>query len=78
MTSATISLPFDGRTQIYDRDKLITALLVYIDILGEKKDATARDLIPVKTALHRQHGFDTDSIVYAVGARICVEQGIEP
>jgi hypothetical protein len=28
--------------------------------------------------LRDSHGFDTDSITYAVGARIAVENGIDP
>lgn len=68
MTTATITLPFDNRQQSYDRDKLQTAVLVYLDLVGTGTPCPLR----------ADHGLTTDAITHAVGARICVENRIEP
>lgn len=81
MTSSlnTITLPFDNRTQTYDRDKLATALLVRMDVIDD--DPAAGSLLATRNtalALRNEHGFATDAITYAIGARICHENNIDP
>lgn len=76
---ASIDLPFDNRRKTYDRDKLATAVLVYLDVMGDAADTpTIHATKAAALVLRDEHGFDTDSITYAVGARICVERGTEP
>jgi hypothetical protein len=74
----TIELPFDGRSMTYDRDKLATALLVRMEIAVA--DDIPSMLVTRQTAvvLRNEHGFDTDAIVYAIGARTCDELNIDP
>jgi hypothetical protein len=81
LKTATIDLPFDGRQKSYDRDKLATAILVYLDVRGAADAAPEPNIEDTKATalrLRNSHGFNTDSITYAVGARIAVENSIEP
>jgi hypothetical protein len=69
--SATITIPWDGSEMTFDRDRLETAVLLYMEHDG--------DLRAVRTELvygHRLRG--ADAIHLAVAARICRESGIEP
>lgn len=75
---STITLPFDAGSQTYDRDKLTTAYLVLLDVLDTREKASLSDAHAVAARLRHDHGFTTDAITYAVGARICSERGIEP
>lgn len=68
MTS-TVDLPSGGNVMTFDRGRLATAVLVLIDAPDDQ--AAAR-------RLRTDYGFATDAIVYAVGARYCIENGIEP
>jgi hypothetical protein len=81
LKTASIDLPFDGRQKSYDRDKLATAILVYLDVRSASDAAPEPGIADTKATAMRlrdSHGFDTDSITYAVGARIAVENGIDP
>lgn len=74
-----IEIPFDGRPKAYDQEKLATAVLVYMDTMGaEPGQPTIHHTKAVALMLRNDHGFATDSITYAVGARICIENGIDP
>lgn len=74
----TIELPFDGHRKTYDRDKLATAMLVYLDVLGADQHPTPDHTRQVAVRLRPDQGFATDATTYAVGARIAIENNIEP
>lgn len=79
MKTASIDLPFDGGHRAYDRDRLATAVLVYMDTMTDDPgQPTIQHTKAVSQILRNEHSFATDSITYAVGARICLENGIEP
>ncbi len=79
MKASSIDLPFDGSRRAYDRDRLATAVLVYMEAIGQQPGLpTIHHTKFVSQTLRDEHGFATDSIAYAIGARICVENDIEP
>ena len=77
-TGTTISLPFDSGSRTFDRDRLATAVLVYLDVLGDDKRPLIHHSKTAALRLRDDHGFGTDAITYAIGARIAIENGIEP
>ncbi len=68
-----ITLLVDGRPGRYDRDRLATAILVYLDTAGGFT-GRARTAILLRT----EHGFATDSLTYAMAAAVAVDEGVEP
>lgn len=73
--SSTIRVRLDGWTADLDRDTLTTAILVRLDVPGRLDSARA-------TAIAAQRLRDEfrvrDSLTYAVAARRCIQEGIEP
>ncbi len=76
MTS--IDLVFYGRPRTYDRDRLTTACLVLLDVLDGRQTVQLSDTHTAALRLRADHQFTTDSITYALGAQMCLENGIEP
>ncbi len=77
MSASTITLLSDGRPKTYDRSRLATAMLVYLDQAAGNPISLS---VTHRTAalLRTQHHFDTDAIMYAIGAMVALETGVEP
>jgi hypothetical protein len=73
----TITLPVGHHTRTYDRDRLATAVIVYLD-LTRGNTPCPNDTIDTSHVLRDDHDFGAESIAYAVAARICIEHNIEP
>lgn len=76
--TTTITLLHDKGTMTYDRDRLATAILVYLEVMGDDPAPTPKHTGAVRDVLRNDLGFATDSITYAVGARIAVQNNINP
>ncbi len=77
----TIEVPFQGHTRTFDSDRLATAILVFHQVRGRRGATRHPVMADAKLTAHllrTEHSFDTDAIVYAVGAKNAVEMGIEP
>jgi hypothetical protein len=69
--TGTIRIPFGMGEQTFSRDSLATAILLHLDAPG--------DPMAVRRALINDYDMSPSTANYlAVGARICVERGIEP
>lgn len=76
--SGWIELPYDGRLRGYERDKLETAFLVYLDYVEGWKLDPLRSMRETMAVLQEQHGFGkSDLITYAQGAKIAYENNIK-
>lgn len=69
-----IRLPGDRLNLTYDRDRLETALLIYLDLLT----ADPLTAVPKTARKLRELGFDLDALTYSVAARIANTHGIDP
>ncbi len=70
--SRSITLLVDGRSGCYDRDKLATAIIIYLDTEGGFSGRAETAIV-----LRREHGW-LDSLKYAHAAAVAVDEGIEP
>jgi hypothetical protein len=60
----------------FDRDQLITAVLVFMDTEGANH---MQRLCRTRDTLRDEHGFDREVVAeYVVAARHCIDQNIDP
>lgn len=76
--SEWIALPWADQYMTFERDKLQTAVLVYLEA-QEARYTYPSILTVVSVELRDEYGFTRpESLLYPVAAKICIDREIEP